>query len=197
VAPDAVRSAVSEAHYMAALIHNLAAAAKLEAGAPALARQPIPLGELVDRAVARHRGLAARTEVSLERALPDEPCWVRGDVTLVEQAISNLVYNAIRYNRTGGHVAVVLEPAGGGRFALRVTDDGPGIPAEELARLVERGYRGDGARARAPSGAGLGLHIARQVADVHGFELRIARSESGGLEVLLSGPLADAAFFGG
>jgi signal transduction histidine kinase len=192
IPPDVVRSAVSEAHYMAALIHNLAAAAKLEAGAPAIGREPIQLGDLVDRAVARHRGLAARTSVSLERALPDEPCWVRGDVTLVEQAVSNLVYNAIRYNRAGGHVAVVLEPAGEGRFSLRVSDDGPGIPEEELARLVERGYRGDGARSRAPSGAGLGLHIARQVADVHDFQLRIARSEPGGLEVVLSGPLAGA-----
>jgi signal transduction histidine kinase len=190
IAPDAVRSAVSEAHYMAALIHNLAAAAKLEAGAPAIGREPIQLGDLVDRAVARHRGLAARTSVALERALPDQPCWVRGDVTLVEQAVSNLVYNAIRFNRAGGHVAVVLELAGEAGFSLRVSDDGPGIPEAELARLVERGYRGDGARSRAPSGAGLGLHIARQVADVHGFRLRIARSEPGGLEVVLSGPVS-------
>lgn len=197
IAAETVRSAVSEAHYMAALIHNLAAAAKLEAGAPAIGRDRIQLGELVDRAVARHRGLAGRTGVALERALPDEPAWVRGDVTLLEQAVSNLVYNAIRYNRAGGHVAVVLEPVGEARFALRVTDDGPGIPEEELGRLVERGYRGDGARSRAQSGAGLGLHIARQVASVHGFELRIGHSEPGGLEVVLTGALEPPRFFGG
>jgi signal transduction histidine kinase len=116
---------------------------------------------------------------------------VQGDVTLLEQALSNLVHNAVRYNRTGGHVAVLLEeataPAG---FRLRVLDDGPGVKEEELQRLVERRQRGDEARQRYPDGLGLGLHIVYGVAERHGFRLDFGRSEHGGLEVTIAGLLA-------
>ena len=66
--------------------------------------------------------------------MPEPPLWTVGDVTLIEQAVSNVVHNAVRYNNPGGHVAVVLEPAHD-RFRLRVFDDGPGVPDEALARL--------------------------------------------------------------
>jgi len=110
-------------------------------------------------------------------------------VTLIEQAVSNLVHNAVRYNRRGGHVAILLEDAGG-RFRLRVEDDGPGVPEAERARLFERRHRGDGARQRDPGGLGLGLHIARGVAERHGFALTLASSEHGGLAVELEGATA-------
>ena len=87
----------------------------------------------------------------------------------------------------GGHVAVVLEPDGD-RFRLRVLDDGPGVPDDALARLTERSYRADDARTRSPGGQGLGLSIAREVAQRHGFETTLRRSDAGGLEVELQGP---------
>jgi signal transduction histidine kinase len=62
------------------------------------------------------------------------------------------------------------------------------VPATELARLAERGYRGDAARTRSPDGQGLGLHIAWRVAELHELDLRFAPSEHGGLEVTLEGP---------
>ena len=66
-------------------------------------------------------------------------------------------------------------------------DDGPGIPEADLATLATRGARGDEARTRAPEGQGLGLHIARRAAALHGFTLTLQRSEYGGLEVKLEG----------
>ncbi|HET7291723.1 MAG TPA: ATP-binding protein [Vicinamibacteria bacterium] len=63
------------------------------------------------------------------------------------------------------------------------------MPAEQLERLLERRERGDDARRRRPEGMGLGLHIAKGVADRHGFELRLAPSEHGGLEAAFMGPL--------
>jgi signal transduction histidine kinase len=110
-----------------------------------------------------------------------------GDVTLVEQALSNVVHNAVRYNKPGGHVAVILE-AKDGRFCVRAFDDGPGVPESELTRIAERSYRSDEARARHPDGLGLGLSIAKDVAERHGFELELKRSEAGGLEVEIRGP---------
>ena len=183
-----VQDASEEAHYMASLVHNLGAAAKLEAGEPHVERHPVNLNELVERAVARHRPIAGPRRVEIGSAVPEAPLWTVGDVTLIEQAVSNVIHNAVRYNNPGGHVAVVLEPAHD-RFRLRVFDDGPGVPDEALALLTERSYRADDARTRSPGGQGLGLSIARGVAQRHGFEMTLRRSDAGGLEVEFQGPL--------
>jgi two-component system, OmpR family, sensor histidine kinase BaeS len=108
-------------------------------------------------------------------------------MTLLEQAVSNVTYNAVRYNRPGGHVALVLEQTDAKGFTLRIMDDGPGIAPEQLSRLVERGYRGDAARTRAPDGQGLGLHIAFRAAELHGYTMTLRASEAGGLEVVFGG----------
>lgn len=187
---DALTSAMDEAHYIASLLHNLGAAAKLDAGAPSLTRGRVPLDRLIERICARHRPIARQLEVTLDVALPDPPLATEGDVTLLEQAVSNVVYNAIRHNRKGGHVAVLLEPLPGERFRLRVLDDGPGVADADLTRVTQRGYRGDVARGRATAGQGLGLHIAHRVAAVHEMELSLGPSEFGGLQVDLVGPLA-------
>jgi signal transduction histidine kinase len=184
-----VASAMSEAHYMASLVHNLSAAARLEAGAPATQRAPVDLNALIARVVGRHQPIARQQQISLESGVPATTAWVVGDVTLIEQAVSNVVFNGIRYGREGGHVAVVLETTREGRFRLRVIDDGPGIPEEERSRLLERRFRGNAARTRAPQGQGLGLHITHNVAQVHGWTLTLEPSEYGGLEVAFSGEL--------
>ena len=77
-----------------------------------------------------------------------------------------------------------------GRFGVRVFDDGPGVSEAELARISERSYRSDAARARHPDGLGLGLSIAKDVADRHGFAIRFGRAEAGGLEVEFSGAIS-------
>jgi len=180
-----VVAAMNEAHYMASLVHNLAVAARLEAAEVKLQKSPVDLGELVARVLGRHRPIAKQLGVALESAVPEAPIIVTADMTLLEQAVSNVTYNAVRYNHAGGHVAIVLEESASGGFSLRIIDDGPGIAPEALSRLVERGYRGDAARTRAPDGQGLGLHIAFRAAELHGFSLTLKPSEYGGLEVLL------------
>jgi len=183
-----IAAAMTETHYLGALTHNLAAASKLDAGEPQIVRAPVELGALVERVLARHRPIARQRGVALDGAVPEAALVADGDVTLLEQAVNNLVYNAVRYNRAGGHVGVTADAIGAERFRLRVVDDGPGIPAADLARLVERGARGDAARARAPDGQGLGLDIAFRVAAVHGFALALAPSEAGGVQADLTGP---------
>jgi len=183
-----VSAAMVEAHYMGSLIHNLAAVAQLESEEPALQRFPVDLSQLVERVVSRHAGIARRSEIALEHALPEVPLLVSGDLTLVEQAVSNVVYNAVRYNRAGGHVAVVLETVPGAGFVLRVIDDGPGIADEEMSRLSERHFRGSAARTRDVSGRGLGLNIALRVSALHGWRLVFTRSAHGGLQVEFTGP---------
>jgi signal transduction histidine kinase len=182
-----VVDALQEAHYMASLIQNLSAAARLESGEPALEKHRIDLVALVERVVARHAPVARARGVALEHAVPSEPLATEGDVTLLEQAASNLVHNAVRYVESNGHVAVILERRGE-EFTLRVLDDGPGIAPELRSRVFERAFRADSARSRHPGGLGLGLSIAKDVADRHGFALEIRAPAAGGAEIELRGP---------
>ena len=183
-----VTSAAEETEYIASLLQNLTAAAKLETGTFLVEHHDVDLSELVERVVQRHRRLASARRVELGHAVPSEPpLRIRGDVTLIEQAVGNLVQNAIRHNHEGGHVAVVLDAEGDGAFVLRVADDGPGVPAADLPRLGERRFRTEAARQRHPDGLGIGLSIARSVAERHGFRLTFAANDPSGLTVELRG----------
>jgi two-component system sensor histidine kinase BaeS len=175
-----VRAAIREAHYMASLLRNLAAATRLDERTAALALAPVDLSALVERVVARHRPIARASGVELNVAVPDPPLVAQSDHTLLEQALSNLVDNAIRYNHDGGHVAVLLDREGAG-FVMSVTDDGPGVADEELALLTTRWFRGSEARTRRPDGKGLGLAIVAEAIRRLGLSLTFVRPGGAGL----------------
>jgi len=179
---EALRHALEEAHYMGSLMHNLSAAAKLEGDPHQVRRDDVDLNALIERVAARHTPLAKVRGVELGFAVPPEPVRVTGDVTLVEQAVSNIVHNAVRYNRKGGHVSILLDAG-----TIRVTDDGPGVvDDEQLGRLTERRFRSEEARTRDPDGGGLGLAIAADVIARHGWTLSFAHADGGGLEATIS-----------
>ena len=110
-------------------------------------------------------------------ALPLRATWLR-------RALRNLIGNALRYGRKAN---VSLERQGS-EAVIRVEDEGPGIPQTELARMVEPFARGEGSRNRATGGAGLGLAIARAIAEQHGGRLVLANRAQGGLRVELRLP---------
>ncbi|MBL9086809.1 MAG: HAMP domain-containing histidine kinase [Planctomycetia bacterium] len=190
---ERVKRALEEAHYVGMLLHNLGAIARLEAGEVHLDRHRVDLGAVLRRAVDRHAPIARGRGIALEHAVPEAAVEVLGDVTLLEQAVSNVVHNAVSY--ADHNVAVVLETSGTPPtgFRLRVLDDGPGIPPDEVARVTERAYRGATGRTRRPGGGGLGLAIVKDVLDRHGFALTLAPVEPRGLEVGLAGRLAPPA----
>ncbi len=187
VDPAEVRSSLEEAHYMGSLIHNLDAVAKLEAASKDLTNGGIDLAALVVRVVERHRPIARTRGIDVEFTVPEAPVEAAGDVTLLEQAVSNVVHNAVRYNEDGGHVSVLLE-SDGDRFVLRVLDDGPGVPPESLPMLAERRFRSTEARTRRKDGRGIGLAIAKDVAERHGLTLTFANLDPHGLEARFEGP---------
>ncbi len=192
-AAEALRDALREVDYTTSLVANLAAAAKLEAGPDAVLRRPVDLAALVERVAARHRPVARAQGVELNHAVPEERVVAEGDVTLLEQALGNVVQNAIRYNRAGGHVALVLRAPASGRFEIRVADDGVGVAAADLPRLTERGFRGTSARTRPSTGTGLGLDITRGVCDLHHIELSFEPGDPTGLVVTLRGERSTSA----
>lgn len=181
---NAIVPSIEESQYLGSLLHNLNAAARLEATEGLAHRNTVNLNTLVERVVERHRPVASRKQVALEMAVPERAVELEGDLTLLEQALGNLVQNAVRYNKAGGHIAVVLR--GDSRsWSLDVIDDGPGIPEEDRDRVLKPSFRGTEARTRHPHGMGLGLHIVSDVARRHRLTLALGETEGGGLTVTL------------
>jgi signal transduction histidine kinase len=187
-----VRTALEESHYIAGLISNMSAAAKLESDQVATELDEVDLGVMVERVVARHEPIAEQKSVELNWSVPETPVLARADSTLAEQALSNLVQNAVQYNSEGGHVSVVLE-VDDASFEIRVIDDGPGIPPELLDAVATRGVRSDAARSRNEGGQGFGLAIAHEVCEQHRWTLELANRDESGLLARLRGAWAPAA----
>ncbi|MEM1080364.1 MAG: HAMP domain-containing sensor histidine kinase [Pseudomonadota bacterium] len=114
--------------------------------------------------------------------------WVQGDSMKLRRAVSNLIRNAQKY---GGRADVTIE-ADQPVIKIHVDDAGPGIPEADIERLMEPFQRGEGSRNRATGGAGLGLTIARDVAQYHGGALRLCNHTTGGLRATLELPQSSA-----
>jgi signal transduction histidine kinase len=159
-----------EAERLGALVDDLLALARTDAGPADLDLGDVDLAEVAAGSLAALEPLAARRGVGL--ALDVEPAPVRGDEARLRRLVTVLVDNAIRHGRQGGHVLVTVRAG-----SLAVDDDGPGIPAAERARVFERFWRGAGA---APGGSGLGLAIAGWIVDRHGGQIAVGESALGG-----------------
>lgn len=184
---------IEDTVYLTALVDNLRLACQLGEGVDPLDGEPrAALGMLVERVVRRLSLLARRKQLTLDVARPDLELWTRCNPTMLEQAVSNLIHNAITHGTPGGNVVAVLEEAGPERFRLTVLDDGPGVPAEDLGRLGERLFRASGARERDPRGSGLGVAIARELCQRAHLSLTFTRNEPRGLKVVLEGARARA-----
>ena len=108
-----------------------------------------------------------------------EPVTLQADARMLEELAGNLIDNAIKYNRPGGHVWVKVANEGAW-VVLRVQDDGIGIPPEHHARVFERFYRVDKSRSKQTGGTGLGLSIVKHIAERHGGMVRVETAEGGG-----------------
>jgi signal transduction histidine kinase len=183
-----LKSSLKDVVYIDGLTTNLRLACQLRDGwNPAEGDPSVDLTDMVERVVSRARYFAKNRGITLDAARPDARVVGRCHPTAAEQAITNLVENAIAYGDPGGHVAVVLE-SDRANFSLNVVDDGPGVLPAELPRLGERTFRSDEARQRDPSGSGLGLAITSEICDRCGWRLSFERQEPRGLSVKIAGP---------
>lgn len=185
-------SAFEEAQYVASLLENLSTAAKLEGVQEAVSKGPAELGKIVERVVARHKPIARRKPIELDFSVPETPIVAAIDATLMERALSNIVHNAVRYGNPGGHVAVILttkvNAPEADSWKLVVLDDGPGVSDDELLQLGQRRFRSEEARTRHAGGQGLGLSIAREVAERFSLKLSFEHGKgaaNSGLKVRL------------
>jgi len=164
------------------LIADLLESERLSGAKVALHREPTDLAALVADVLAARED-AARCTLRTGVALPLVPL----DRVRLRLAVRNLVDNALRHGGEAGPVTVTLDVTDG-HARLVVRDVGPGVQEAQLVRLAEPFYRTDDARQRSTGGVGLGLYLARLVAQAHGGQL-VFRNALPGLEVTLSLPL--------
>ncbi len=182
LAPDArevVASMVEEIDRLARLVDDLLLLARADAGQVAPAMERCDVAALA-REVAQELGVLAEEKQVTLRLDAASPAPVRGNATLLRQALQNLVDNAIRHGPAGSEVRVAVA-RDNGCVTAEVADRGPGIPLEHRERIFERFYRVDEARSRAHGSAGLGLAITRWIVDAH----------RGAIDVVATRPEAD------
>jgi two-component system, OmpR family, sensor kinase len=169
-----------EAQRLARIVEDLFTLTRADAGEYRLEQSDFYLDELVADCVRATRALAQAKSIRLVAATPEE-MPVHADEDLMRRMILNLLDNAIKYTPSGGNVSVTCGAVPGG-YELSVADSGPGIPAEMQSRIFERFFRADRARSKtgADGGAGLGLSIARWIAEAHLGRIELVRSDPTG-----------------
>jgi two-component system OmpR family sensor kinase len=167
------------------IVEDLFMLARADAGQYKLTPTEFYLDELAGEVTRAVRTLAAEKGLTLQLNAAEEMPF-RGDENLLRRLLLNLVDNAIKYTPRGGGVTVSCQREDT-RYIITVSDTGPGIPAEAQPHIFERFYRADSARSRTEddsagltSGAGLGLSIARWVAEAHDGTLELLNSSEAG-----------------
>jgi two-component system OmpR family sensor kinase len=155
-----------EAARMSVLVDDLLLLARLDQGRP-LERSPVDVAELVSDAVDAARTVDPRRPISLEK---HGSVFVKGDAVRLRQVVDNLLRNAEVHTPPGTAVHLGVVRAGES-VVITVADEGPGLDAEELARVFDRFYRGNEARTR--GGTGLGLSIVAALAEAHGGRVHV------------------------
>jgi signal transduction histidine kinase/ActR/RegA family two-component response regulator len=152
---------------LAHLVDDLLDVARITAGKITLSKQTVDAAELVRHSVSSIRMATKPLRHKLELELSEQPIHIKVDPVRVEQVITNLVGNAIKYTPEDGSIVVRLERQDH-QAVIEVRDDGIGIPAETLEHIFEPFYRVDSEQARQRAGLGLGLAVVRGLVDLHG-----------------------------
>jgi two-component system sensor histidine kinase BaeS len=161
------------------IVEDLRTLALVETGQLPLERAELDFYGLIQRVVGRFQPQAARRTITIQlQDCPDCPV-IQADPGRIEQVISNLLSNALRYTPETGIVELAIK-RDRGDVLLTVRDHGPGISPEALPRVFERFYRADKSRSRDEGGTGLGLAIARQLVEAHGGTLTAENHPMGG-----------------
>jgi heavy metal sensor kinase len=160
------------------IVQNLFLLARGDAGRYPMSMSRFYLAEVVADCIRGMRSVAQARGVELSCSASEDIVIV-ADEELIHRLVLNLVENAVKFTPSGGEVHVDVR-AGNGNSMIRVTDTGLGIPPGDQSRIFERFFRGDRARPQDGGGAGLGLPIARWIAEVHGGELRLEHSDATG-----------------
>ncbi|GAB4215595.1 MAG: hypothetical protein OHK0022_55680 [Roseiflexaceae bacterium] len=178
------RQAMRLNHMMTALLDM----SRIQSGLLSIQRAPLDLGALLQRVVEEMALLIDEHEILV--SIPDEPLLVDGDELRLEQVLQNLLQNAVKYSGTSKVVhAEVLRQ--GAMACVRVSDQGVGIPSNDMPRLFDRFYRAENVQTQHISGFGVGLYIVREIVSLHNGQIEVESEEGKGSTFTVSLPLVE------
>jgi signal transduction histidine kinase len=184
----ASQAMVESADRMERLVNDLLELARLDLHELPLDRQLVDLRALAADRLQAHREAAEKAGMSIQSVEAGDPVLVEGDRQRLAQVLDNLIANAVSYAGPGAELRVTVTP--GDPAAVVVADTGRGIPAEHLPYVFDAFYRADPARTPGDQHSGLGLRIARGLAEAHGGALRVESAEGQGTRAILTLPRA-------
>jgi two-component system phosphate regulon sensor histidine kinase PhoR len=169
----------SQATRMTRLIDDMLSLSRVETRVHLPPRGIVDLNEVASYVAQALDPVAAASKIDIAVTKGDSPVRIRGERDEIVQVLQNLVHNAIKYGREGGHIEIAVSRVLDGspphqRALVAVADDGPGIAPEHLPRLTERFYRANVTASREKGGTGLGLAIVKHIVIRHRGELRIS-----------------------
>ena len=169
IATDFVRTIERNAQHLEALVSDLLTLARIESELPA-SKETVNMRAVVDEQVSGRQSVLAERDIRIFNECAS--IEVQADRVRLSTAISNLIDNAILYNKPGGEVRIT-GAAANGAFRLDIADTGEGIAPDELPRIFERFYRVDKARTRVTGGTGLGLSIVKHAIESQGGTIQV------------------------
>ncbi len=169
VAADFLDRIAVETDKLTQMVRELGELSRIESGESPLIKKPLEVAAFIGKVVERLRPQADRAGLALTVETVPGLKPVPADADRIEQALVNLIHNAIKFTPGGGKVTVAAAPLRGG-IQISVRDTGVGISADDLPRIFERFYKAD--KARGGGGTGLGLAIAKHIVQAHGGDIR-------------------------
>lgn len=195
VAERFLHRAEREVDTMTQMVEELTELSQIESGQVRLQLMPVSVHDLIDVPVERMRPQAEAAELSVTVRVPDMLPWVLADPDRVQQVLTNLLHNAIKFTPPGGEITIRASVAdvSPDEVVVSVRDTGVGISRQDLPRVFERFYKSDRARTRGRGGTGLGLAIARHIVEAHGGRIWVKSKEGKGSTFYFTLPVtADA-----
>jgi PAS domain S-box-containing protein len=155
------------------LVDDLLDVGRLSTGKIKLRKELLRLPDVVARSVETARPLVNARRHTLELQQPEDPVYVQGDATRLSQVLQNLLVNAAKYTPEGGHIVLRVETSGS-FVNVSVSDNGRGIAAENLQKIFQLFMQADSGTSSSESGLGIGLTLARSLAEMHGGTIEAA-----------------------
>ena len=177
----------NEIDRLSAVVSDLLTLVQMDSQNVKLSRENLSIAQLIKENAHRLQPIADQKKQKIALSLSD-PCDIYADKSKLNQVIYNLMENAVKYTQNGGTIRVSLQRQGrDARFT--VSDNGPGIPKENLPHIFDRFYRVDKARSREKGGTGLGLSIVHQLVLLHGGAISVESEEGKGATFIVELPL--------
>jgi signal transduction histidine kinase/ActR/RegA family two-component response regulator len=175
--------------HLTQLVNDLLDLSRVAAGKIVLKPRVVDLAEIADQSLRIVEAPAARQKISITVCKPEEPLMIYADPVRVDQILTNVLTNAIKYTPEGGHVTLALERDG--EATIRVTDDGVGIAPNRIGGIFELFAQAENAIGRAQGGMGIGLALVRNLTQLHGGSVEAKSDGVGrGSEFIVRLPLA-------